>query len=80
MNLHAQGPTWTKTCGTPLNDAGYSIAKTYDGGYIAGGTNTYDMGNKDINLQRNGLNGLLFFKVYEEGVCIISTKAFILNK
>ena len=35
---------------------------------------------KTFYLQRNGLNGLLFFKVYEEGVCIGAAKVLILNK
>ena len=79
MKVNAQAPTWTKTFGTDLNDAGYSIAKTYDGGYIVGGTTTYDMGNKDINLQHNFLNGLLFFKRFEDGVGIGAVKVLFLN-
>jgi hypothetical protein len=33
-----------------------------------------------VNLQRNGNNGLLFFKVYEGSVCLGVTKVLILNK
>ena len=74
-----KAPRELKIYGTPLNDVGYSIAKTYDGCYIVSGTTTYDMGNKDINLQHNFLNGLLFFKRFEDGVGIGAVKVLFLN-
>jgi hypothetical protein len=38
MKVNAQTPNWTKTYGTPYTDYGYSIDKTYDGGYMLAGT------------------------------------------
>jgi hypothetical protein len=34
MKVNAQTPNWTQTYGSAFNDYGYSIEKTYDGGYI----------------------------------------------
>jgi hypothetical protein len=57
MKVNAQTPNWTKTYGTPFTDYGYSIDKTYDGGYIIGGTISNDNNNKDIMLLRLDANG-----------------------
>lgn len=50
MKVNAQTPNWTQTYGSAFNDYGYSIEKTYDGGYIIGGTASDDEDKKDILL------------------------------
>ena len=74
MNLHAQSPTWTNTFGTPHNDAGYSIAKTYDGGHIIGGTTTYDKLKSG-----QSYSGLVVIKVIYNKQYIGAIKVLILS-
>jgi hypothetical protein len=57
MKVNAQTPNWTQTYGSAFNDYGYSIEKTYDGGYIIGGTASDDEDKKDILLLKLNTDG-----------------------
>jgi hypothetical protein len=57
MKVNAQTPNWTQTYGSAFNDYGYSIEKTYDGGYIIGGTTSDDEDKKDILLLKLNSDG-----------------------
>ena len=48
--LQGQSPLWTQQYGTPAYDAGFSVSKTFDGGFIVGGITTNDNNTKDILL------------------------------
>ena len=49
---------WTKKYGGSDDDKGYSVQQTYDGGYIiAGHTESFGAGNRDIYLIRTDANG-----------------------
>ena len=50
MQLQGQSPLWTQQYGTPAYDAGFSVSKTFDGGFIVGGITTNDNNTKDILL------------------------------
>jgi hypothetical protein len=73
-NLSAQGPDtlwlqtnlWTKTYGGTLGDAGYSIEKTSDGGFIIGGvTNSFGAGFCDLYLIKiDSLGTVLWERVF----------------
>lgn len=42
-------PLWSRTYGGPYNEVCYSVARTSDGGYIAGGhTNSFGAGSNDV--------------------------------
>jgi len=49
---------WTRTYGGILDDRGYSVQQTTDGGYIiSGATSTYGSGNLDIYIIKTNING-----------------------
>ncbi|MBL8965202.1 MAG: hypothetical protein JNK70_14230, partial [Phycisphaerae bacterium] len=48
--LQGQSPLWTQQYGTPAYDAGFSVSKTFDSGFIVGGITTNDNNTKDILL------------------------------
>ncbi|HKR06486.1 MAG TPA: T9SS type A sorting domain-containing protein [Bacteroidia bacterium] len=50
--------SWAKTYGGADVDDGFSVQQTFDGGYIlAGGTDSYGAGNRDIYLIKTDSNG-----------------------
>ncbi|MBC8205263.1 MAG: T9SS type A sorting domain-containing protein [FCB group bacterium] len=61
IKTDASGDTaWTKTFGGSWDDYGYSVQQTADGGYIiAGGTESYSIGNDNVYLIKTDASGNL---------------------
>jgi hypothetical protein len=61
VKLDANGNLqWTKTIGEPESEIGYSLIQTSDGGYaIAGATNSFGAGGKDVYVVKLDANGNL---------------------
>ncbi|KPL17281.1 MAG: hypothetical protein AMS23_05550 [Bacteroides sp. SM1_62] len=48
---------WTKTCGGENYDRGYSLVQTLDGYLIAGATESFGAGSRDVYIIRTNLSG-----------------------
>lgn len=77
LNLQALNPQLDQTLGTEFNDYGYSIDKTYDGGYIVGGTISNDNNTKDILLIRLDASGDTLWTKNYGGTYSVMTKVIV---
>ena len=80
VGLSSYVPGWNKTYGAGSVDYGYSVALTFDGGYvIAGYTNSYGAGGSDVYLVKtDGSGNVQWNKTYggpnnDYGVSVAST-------
>lgn len=70
---------WNRTFGDSLNDKGYSIQKTSDGGFVIAGSKKNAVENEDVWLIKTDNQGILLWeKTYgnqsvEEGFCVKQT-------
>ena len=89
IRTDANGDTlWTRTYGGSETDKAWSVAQTYDGGFIvSGSTDSYGVGSSDIYLIRTDANGdSLWTKTYGgvsydygESVALTSDGGFIIS-
>jgi len=81
VKLNAKGNLqWTKTIGGPENEEGNFLIQTSDGGYvIAGATNSFGAGDKDVYVVKLDAHGNLQWtktiggEYYDEGTSLIQT-------
>ncbi|MBU0519245.1 hypothetical protein KJ564_09950, partial [bacterium] len=71
---------WSRTFGGSVNEEGFSVEQTFDGGFLIGGyTTSYDPNHRDIYVVKTDLDGNLSwdFQIggedYDMGTCALQT-------